>query len=76
MTPQPPATRMAIDCQWLKRSLDPSRRDPYAMCCTHIIREGEDCVGPFLEDVETACRLWDRAAPRAGATRPRASWCG
>ena len=50
---------MAIDCQWLKRSIDSARRDPYAMSCMHIIREGEDCVGPFLEDVETACRLWD-----------------
>lgn len=54
---------MAIDCQWLKRSLDSSRRDPYAMCCTHIIREGEDCVGPFLEDIETSCRLWDHGGP-------------
>mgnify|MGYP003339765819 CR=1 FL=1 len=50
MDPEAPRARLAIDCLWLKRSLDPSRRDPYAMCCTHIVREGAECVGPFLED--------------------------
>ena len=69
MSPQNPNTHMAIDCRWLKRSLDPTRRDPYAMCCTHIVREGADCVGPFLEDVETSCGLWDHGGP--ASARPR-----
>jgi hypothetical protein len=51
--------RMAVDCVWLKRTIDSSRPDPYVMSCSHIIRDGQDCVGPFLEDVETNCRLWD-----------------
>lgn len=51
--------RMAIDCVWLRRTIDSSRRDPYAMLCTHIVRGDQDCIGPFLEDVETNCGLWD-----------------
>ncbi|MEI6136845.1 MAG: hypothetical protein WCQ48_05450 [Chloroflexota bacterium] len=62
MNQQQPGPRMAIDCRWLKRSLDPARRDPYAKCCTHIVRDGADCVGPFLEDMETPCGLWDLGA--------------
>jgi hypothetical protein len=56
----PRIPRMAIDCQYLRRSIDSSRTtDPYVMMCMHIVREGEDCVGPFLDDVETNCRLWE-----------------
>jgi hypothetical protein len=29
------------------------------MLCTHIVRDGKDCIGPFLDDVETNCGLWD-----------------
>lgn len=54
-----PAPRMAIECAWLKRTIDSSRPDPYVMVCSHIVRDGADCVGPFLEDVETDCGLWD-----------------
>jgi hypothetical protein len=51
---------MAIDCEWLRRTIDSSRTaDPYVMMCTHIVRDGADCVGPFLDDVETDCRLWE-----------------
>ena len=51
--------KMAFECQWLRRTIDSSRPDPYVMVCTHIVRDGRDCVGPFLEDVETDCGLWD-----------------
>ena len=27
--------------------------------CQHIIREGSECVGPFLDDTETHCGLWE-----------------
>lgn len=60
--------RFAVDCQWLRRTIDSSRTDPYVMICGHIVRDGQDCVGPFLEDVETNCGLWDpneRARARA-----------
>lgn len=29
------------------------------MLCNHIVREGKDCIGPFLENLETGCGLWD-----------------
>jgi len=29
------------------------------MLCNHIVREGKDCIGPFLENLETSCGLWD-----------------
>lgn len=51
--------RLAIDCRWLRRTIDSSRLDPYVMLCNHIIREGKDCIGPFLENLETDCGLWD-----------------
>ncbi len=55
-----PISQMAIDCHWLRRTIDSSRvTDPYVMMCTHIVREGDDCIGPFLDDVETSCRLWE-----------------
>lgn len=52
-------SRLAIECQWLRRTIDSSRLDPYVMLCNHIIREGKDCIGPFLENLETDCGLWD-----------------
>ena len=33
--------------------------------CTHIIRDGSECTGPFLDDAETSCGLWE---PKAGAS--------
>ena len=66
--------RLAIECQWLRRTIDSSRLDPYAMLCNHIIREGKDCIGPFLENLETDCGLWDpNEAARARAVRRRAA---
>ena len=32
--------------------------------CRHIIRDGRECVGPFLDDTETTCGLWE---PKPGA---------
>ena len=29
------------------------------MLCTHIVRDDKDCIGPFLEDIETECGLWE-----------------
>ncbi|MDP6604982.1 MAG: hypothetical protein QF664_01800 [Dehalococcoidia bacterium] len=53
-------TCMAIDCRWLRRTIDSGHaQSPFRTICTHIVRDGKDCVGPFLEDMETDCRLWD-----------------
>lgn len=52
--------RLAVDCRWLHRTLDTSvRDDPYRMICQHIVRDGAACVGPFLENIETDCQLWE-----------------
>lgn len=52
--------RLAIDCRWLRRSIDSSRvQSPFRTLCTHIVRDGQDCVGPFLEGMETSCGLWE-----------------
>jgi hypothetical protein len=57
---RPRHPQLAIDCQWLRRTIDSSfPQDPFRMLCTHIVREGHECIGPFLEDMETACRLWE-----------------
>jgi len=52
--------RLAVDCLWLRRTLDTKRtEDPFLMLCTHIVRDGHDCIGPFLENIETSCQLWE-----------------
>ncbi len=56
----PSSRRLAVDCRWLKRTLDTSTPDdPFLMLCTHIVRDGRDCIGPFLENIETGCQLWE-----------------
>ncbi len=52
--------KLAVDCKWLHRTLAiGDSNDPYRMLCTHIIRNGDNCVGPFLENLETDCLLWE-----------------
>jgi hypothetical protein len=31
--------------------------------CRHVIRDGSICVGPFLDDTETHCGLWEEKLP-------------
>lgn len=63
--------RLAIYCRHLRRTIDFRRPDSHvATLCTHIVREGSDCVGPFLEGYETECRLWE-PAPEPPAYRRR-----
>ena len=67
----PKSQCLAIDCRWLRRTIDSGHaQSPFRTICTHIIRDGKDCVGPFLEDMETECRLWEpneRLAARLSA---------
>jgi hypothetical protein len=51
--------RLAVHCQFLKRTLEPGLPDPFIMLCQHPIREGKECIGPFLEDLPTSCGLWE-----------------
>jgi hypothetical protein len=51
---------MAIDCMWLRRTIDSAQKNnPFQTLCSHIIRDGKDCVGPFLDSMETPCLLWE-----------------
>jgi hypothetical protein len=59
MADSPRPDRLAVDCLWLRRTLDTGADDPFRMLCTHIVRDGRDCIGPFLENLETNCQLWE-----------------
>lgn len=59
------AVPLAADCRYLRRTIDSSRADGPLVClCEHPIRSGFDCVGPFLEDMPTDCRLWEEPGAR------------
>lgn len=49
----------AARCRYLKMTLDSRRMGEVVNICRHIIREGSSCVGPFLDDTETTCGLWE-----------------
>lgn len=51
--------RLAVHCQWLRRTLEPGRPEQVATICQHPVREGKECVGPFLDDLGTSCGLWE-----------------
>lgn len=51
--------RLAAQCRYLRMTLDPARRGELLNLCLHIVRDGRECVGPFLEDHETSCGLWE-----------------
>jgi len=57
--------RLAADCRYLRRTIDSARADGPLVClCTHPVRSGFDCIGPFLEDLPTDCGLWEHARTR------------
>jgi hypothetical protein len=52
-------SNLAVHCKFLKRTIEPGRPEPFVMVCTHPVRDGRQCVGPFLEDLVTDCGLWE-----------------
>jgi len=52
-------SQLAIHCQFLARSLEPGRAEHFVAICQHPVREGKECVGPFLDDLGTSCGLWE-----------------
>ncbi len=65
------AHRLAADCRHLRRTFDSSRADGPLVClCTHPVRDGFDCIGPFLEDLPTDCGFWEDARTRQGVLQP------
>jgi hypothetical protein len=54
--------RFAARCRYLRMTMTFSSGGLVNLC-EHIVREGSECVGPFLDDAQTACGLWE---PKAG----------
>lgn len=52
--------RYAARCRWLRLTFDERSRGELANLCTHVVREGMRCAGPFVEEMETTCGLWER----------------
>ncbi len=60
--------RLAARCRYLQVTLaEPRAGQVHGLrnLCRHIVRDGSECVGPFLEDTETTCGLWEER-PRSG----------
>lgn len=56
----PVPTRFAAKCAYLQMTMGSHRLGPGLInICRHIIRDGRECVGPFLDDTETTCGLWE-----------------
>ena len=53
--------QLAARCVYLKQTINKERHEPMALC-SHPIREGLECIGPFLEDLATDCGLWEAHA--------------
>ena len=56
--------RLAAKCAFLRVTMGERAGGHLVNLCLHIVREGRECVGPFLDDHETACGLWE--GPRRG----------
>ncbi|HMS60235.1 MAG TPA: hypothetical protein PKA49_15455 [Tepidiformaceae bacterium] len=57
--------RLAARCRYLRMTMGVRADANLVNLCTHIIRDGRDCVGPFLDDHETHCGLWEPKDPAA-----------
>jgi hypothetical protein len=55
--------RLAAKCLYLRMTMGERPGSGLVNICQHIVREGRECVGPFLDDHETPCGLWE-AKPR------------
>jgi hypothetical protein len=56
---EPEYERFAARCRYLKMTLDSRHKGEVMNLCLHIVRDGSRCVGPFLDDTETNCGLWE-----------------
>ena len=66
-----PEQRVAVDCHFLRRTIDSGRADGPVVClCDHPVRSGFDCVGPFIEDLPTDCGLWELKSTGTSAAAP------
>jgi hypothetical protein len=58
---EPPRTelKLAAKCGFLRVTMGERAGEGLVNLCLHIVREGRECVGPFLDDHETTCGLWE-----------------
>ncbi len=54
--------RLAAKCALLRVTMGERPGAGLVNYCRHIVREGRECVGPFLDDHETTCGLWEPKA--------------
>ena len=53
-------TRFAAKCVYLQMTMGSHKLGQGLInICRHIVRDGSECVGPFLDDTETTCGLWE-----------------
>jgi hypothetical protein len=69
MTPRASERRVAARCAFLRVTFGDIPGGHLVNICQHIVRDGSDCVGPFLDDAETSCGLWES---KRGAAVPGA----
>ena len=60
---QQPAPRYAAQCRYLQMTFGNTPDAGLLNICRHVIRDGSICVGPFLDDTETHCGLWEEKLP-------------
>lgn len=58
-------------CAFLRTTLGAAPGSGLLNICKHIVREGSECVGPFLDDTPTTCGLFE---PKPGRPAPRLSY--
>ncbi|MCC7365538.1 MAG: hypothetical protein IT303_14325 [Dehalococcoidia bacterium] len=51
--------RLAARCRYLRVTLGDRPGGNLLNVCKHIIRDGRECVGPFLDEWETTCGFWE-----------------
>ncbi len=62
--------RLAARCRHLKMTMGARPGAGLVNLCQHIVRDGMECVGPFMDDYSTACGFWE-PAPRQEAVLER-----
>ena len=56
--------RHAVRCAFLRMTMGDIPGSGLVNLCTHIIRDGRECVGPFLDEAATTCGLWEEKPER------------
>jgi hypothetical protein len=58
-----PPARLAPNCRYLQMTFGSTPEQGLINLCRHMIRDGSSCVGPFLDETETSCGLWEEKLP-------------